>query len=454
MENTTIAAISTPTGEGGIGVIRISGNNAERIADKVFKSFSGKKISELKGYTALYGKIVNNLGETLDEAIALFFKAPKSYTGENVVELSLHGGMYVLRAALRELFSAGAVPAEAGEFTRRAFLNGKLDLIKAESVMGIISAGGKIAQRAALSLHEGTASAKINVIKQNLLTAAAGLTVYSDYPDDELPEFSEETLTQSLTFARDELSKLIEDYDAGRALTAGIDTVIAGRPNVGKSTLMNLLSGTKRSIVTSVAGTTRDVVENTVKLVDMTLNLSDTAGLRSTQDAVEKIGVDISRRKIESAGLIIAVFDGSSAPDAEDLKLIEICKNRPSVAVLNKSDLKAEFPADLLAELNRVVISAEKGDGLRELEKAVAEVCGANRLSGNEILLCSERQRECCVKACEYASEALCAMQSGVTLDAVGVCIDDAVNELLSLTGEKATDAVINEVFSKFCVGK
>lgn len=454
MTKDTIAAISTPSGEGGIGIIRISGSSAVSIADGIFKSVSGKKISQLDGYSALYGKVYSKSGDVIDEAIALFFKGPKSYTGEDVVELSLHGGTYILRCALREIYSLGASPAKPGEFTKRAYLNGKLDLIEAESVMSIISAGGKTAQRAALSLHEGAATKQIDDIKQNLLTAAAGLTVFSDYPDDELPEFSEDTLNSALFGAKEKLTKLINDYDSGKALTGGIDTVIAGRPNVGKSTLMNLLCGTQRSIVTSVAGTTRDVVENTVKLGDMTLNLSDTAGLRDTLDAVEKIGVDISRKKINSAGLLIAVFDGSDLPDREDLALIELLRTRPSVAVINKSDLSTVFPTDILEGINYVVISAKDSTSLQKLKDAVAEVCGVNKLNGSEILLCSERQRACCVNALNFTDEAIAAFNAGVTLDAVGVCIDDAVNELLSLTGERATNAVIDEVFKKFCVGK
>lgn len=453
MNTHTIAAISTPQGEGGIGVIRISGKSAINIADKIFCSQSGKTLNDTKGYTALYGKVKGEQGD-IDEAVALVFRAPKSYTGEDVVELSVHGGLYVLKETLRAVLDAGAKPAERGEFTRRAFSNGKLDLIEAEAVMGIISASGEKTQRAALSLREGAASKQVQKIKANLLTAAAGLAVYSDYPDDELPEFSTETLENALSSAETELSKILKNYDAGKILRDGVNAVIAGRPNVGKSTLMNALSGCKRSIVTSIAGTTRDVVEDTVMLGDIKLNLSDTAGLRETEDEIEKIGVGISRSKIETAGLIIAVFDGSKPADSEDIGLIDLCSGRPSVAVVNKSDLESHFDISLLKDIPTVVISAEDTACVEVLSKIVAEVCGTYMLDGSETLLCSERQRNCCANAKLFVNEALNLIRSGVTLDAVSVAIDDALSELLSLTGERVTNAVVDEVFSKFCVGK
>ena len=453
MQEKTIAAISTPSGEGGIGVIRISGAEALEVADRVFKAKSNKKISELKGYTALFGDIIFNQNK-IDEAVALCFRAPKSYTGEDVVEISVHGGMYVMRETLRAILSSGATEAGPGEFTMRAFKNGKLDLIEAEAVMGLISAHGEKAHRAALSLHGGAVSQKINAIKDGLITAAAGLAVFSDYPDDELPEFSEETLLNSLNIAKNGLEELVKNFDKGKILREGIDTVIAGRPNVGKSTLMNLLCRTRRSIVTSVAGTTRDVVEETVTLGDIKLRLSDTAGLRDTDDTVEKIGVNISREKITSAGLIIAVFDGSREAEEEDIKLIELCKLRPSVAIINKTDLENRFNKTLLLGLEVVEICAEKPEALTLLEPQISKVCSLNQLDGNEIFLCSERQRMAAENSLKSVTEAISLLGSQMTLDAVGIVIDDAIANILTLTGERVTEAVVNEVFSKFCVGK
>ncbi len=449
----TIAAISTPAGEGGIGIIRISGTKAIEIADTIFKSANGKRIQDISGYTALYGGVYK-CDQKLDEAVALLFRNPKSYTGEDVVELSLHGGNYVIKEALRTILDLGARAADGGEFTRRAYLNGKMDLIEAEAVMSIISANGMRAGRSALSLLDGAVSKSITTIRNELLTAAAGLAVYSDYPDDELPEFSPETLKSALSKAKTSLQSLLDTYDAGKILREGIDTVIAGRPNVGKSTLMNLLSGCRRSIVTAIAGTTRDVVEDTVLLGEILLRLSDTAGLRDTSDEVEKIGVEISRNKIDAAGLIIAVFDGSEEADDEDLKLIEICRSRPSIAVVNKNDLPKLFNTDLLKDIPFVEISAEDRGSLNILTEIISEVCGINKLDGNDMILCSERQRASCYSAHKFVDEALNLLNSGYTLDTVGVCIDDAMNELLSLTGQRVTNAVVDEVFRKFCVGK
>ncbi len=453
MQEKTIAAISTPSGEGGIGIVRISGENAITIADGIFKSVSGKKINELKGYTALYGDIVSH-GEKLDDGVALLFRAPKSYTGEDVVEISVHGGSYATKETLRAALENGAELAAPGEFTRRAFLNGKMNLMEAESVMSIISAEGKSQARAALSLRDSKTKRELEAIKASLLEASAGLAVFSDYPDDELPEFSEDTLSSALKNGAEGLKKLLSTYDSGRILRQGINTVIAGRPNVGKSSLMNLLAGCRRSIVTDIEGTTRDVVEDEILLGDIKLSLSDTAGLRESSDEVEKIGVEISREKINSAELLLAVFDNNSKENSEDLELIELCRKLPSLAIINKSDLEAVFPAELLEGIPTVVLSAKNEASLNILKKEIQKVCGFSEIKSGEAVLQSERQRGCCQNALKSIEEALSLLIGGFTLDTVGVCIDEALAQLLSLTGERVTNAVVDEVFAKFCVGK
>ncbi len=307
-QNTTIAAISTAQGEGGIGVIRISGERAIEIADAVFKNINGKKLADMKGYTAAYGSIQYE-NEKLDEAVALVFRAPHSYTGENVVELSCHGGIYITRQVLRAVLEAGAKPAEAGEFTKRAFLNGKLDLTEAEAVMDIISAKSRSAARSALSVKDGALRRKINSVKDELLSIAAHLSAWADYPEEDIAEVTDEMIFDSCDKAIAALSHLLDTYDIGQAVKQGIDTVIAGRPNVGKSTLMNLLSGYEKSIVTDIPGTTRDVVEDTVLVGNVLLRLSDTAGLRDTDDKVEKIGVDRAKKRLEQCGLLLAYRD-------------------------------------------------------------------------------------------------------------------------------------------------
>lgn len=450
----TIAAVATPSGEGGIGVIRISGDKAIETADKVFRSASGRKISDLDGYSALFGRVESGT-EKIDEAIALLFRAPKSYTGEDVVELSVHGGSYVVQRVLRAVLDAGAVMAERGEFTRRAYENGKMDLAEAEAVIDIISADGEQALRASIAAKGGAVSRKCAEIKDKLTFAAATVAAFSDFPDEE-PEFSGiDKLETMLCDAENGLDRLCNDYDTGRMIRHGINTVIIGSPNAGKSTLMNLLTGYERSIVTPIAGTTRDVIEETVSLDGLVLKLSDTAGLRETDDAVEQIGVRLTKDRIDSADLIIAVIDSKDADKPETTELLKSIAGRTAVAVFNKSDL---YAADLSAaeslSLPSIEMSAKSGDGLDEFTALIKKVTGTANLNGSAGVYLNERQRDCAVRALKYVREALDAVRCGMTVDAVGVCIDDALSALMELTGEQVTVEVANRVFEHFCVGK
>ena len=294
--STVIAAIATPPAAAGIGVIRLSGDGAIAVADKVFRPLGkGKTLGGLDGYSALYGHAYDRDGD-IDDCVALVFRAPHSYTGEDVVELSCHGGLYLLKRVLRATLDAGAVPAEAGEFTKRAFLNGKMDLTGADAVMDLIGAGGALAARAALAAREGSTYRRAESIKAKLLAVAAQNAAYVDYPDDDIPELSPEALGETLTEAESALEELLRTFDAGRLLREGVDTAIVGTPNVGKSTLMNRLSGSERSIVTAQAGTTRDVVEESVRVGDFVLRLSDTAGIRETEEEAEAIGIRLAKR--------------------------------------------------------------------------------------------------------------------------------------------------------------
>lgn len=451
----TIAAISTPQNTGAVGMIRISGDDAIAVADKVFKSKSGKTLSLMKGYTASYGDIIYD-GQKVDECVALVFRAPKSYTGENTVELTCHGGLFVLKTVLRAVFSAGARPAQGGEFTQRAFLNGKIDLTEAEAVMSIINAQGQQGAKAAMTALDGALSKKIAQINSELLAVAANMSAWVDYPDDEIEELSNESLLSTLESCKAQLEELLSRFDAGSAITKGVQTAIVGKPNVGKSALMNLLSGFGRSIVTDIAGTTRDVVEQTVNLGSVLLHLADTAGIRETQDVVESIGVDRAKERTERAGLIFAVFDLSRPLDEADMQIIELCRGKRAVAVLNKTDLeqKADTKAIEAAFEKCVDLCALSGEGLKSLENAAEQLLLTNELDTSQAMLMTERQRQDAAEALQNIEEAISCLNSGMTMDAVNVCVDGAINCLLSLTGEKATEAVVSEVFSRFCVGK
>lgn len=451
----TVAAISTPLAAGGIGVIRISGGEAIEIADKVFKATSGRKLHTLKGYTAAHGKVYMN-GETVDECVALVFRAPKSYTGEDVVEISCHGGVYVTNQVLRAVLSAGAGVAGAGEFTKRAFLNGKMDLSEAEGVMSLISAQGEQGLKAALTTLDGALSRKMNELCSSLLSCSAHMAAWVDYPDEDIPEISNDVLKETLLNVKRELENLLNKFDAGKAITEGVDTVIVGKPNVGKSALMNMLSGFSRSIVTDVAGTTRDVVEETVRIGSVILRLADTAGIRESADVVESIGVDLAKTKIERASLILAVFDGSSELDESDKEIFSLCSGRDVIAIVNKSDLPSKTDIEYIKQnfSHTVFLSAKTHEGESELTKAVETLLGTDKIDTGRALLTTERQRVCVLSAVESVQGAFDAIEMGITMDAVNVCIDSAIGYLLELTGQKANEAVVNEVFSQFCVGK
>ena len=451
MSEKTIAAISTPLGEGGIGVVRISGEQSAEIADKVFKNVNGKKVSELSGYSALFGHIYSN-DELIDEAVVTRFRAPHSYTGEDVCEISCHGGAYVTSAVLRAVLSAGATLAAPGEFTKRAFLNGKMDLAEAESVMGLISAKSNEELKLHLAAKNGRVSQEIERAEQALITLAANFAAYSDYPDEDLPELQPDAFATLLNEARERLSALVSTYDSGKLIREGIRTAIVGKPNVGKSTLMNLLSGEARSIVTDIAGTTRDVIEERVKCGRVTLVLADTAGIHSSADIVESVGVRLAKERIETAQLILAVFDASVPFDSDDKEILELIKDKKSIVLLNKTDKSslAQEPKGF----KTVRISAKEGLGTEELVEAIEELTGVGNIDSSAAVLLSERQRDLAQKALECVSEAACLLESGYTIDAVSVAVDDALSYLYTFDGKRVTNEVADEVFRRFCVGK
>ena len=456
MQNDTIAAIATAPGAGGIAVVRLSGANSYAIAEKVFRPANAKKrVSEAKGYTAMFGSFVQG-GESFDEGVALFFRAPHSYTGEDVVELSCHGGSAVARRLVESCIEAGASPAAPGEYTRRAFLNGKIGLTQAEAVMDIISADGKQGAALANAALSGALAKQINAQKASLNALQAHLAAWVDFPEEDVPELEESQLRGVLGQVKAELDTLIQNYDAGAVLREGVDCAIVGRPNAGKSTLLNLLAGFDRAIVTSVAGTTRDVIEQSVRLGDIKLNLFDTAGLRQTEDAIEAEGIRRSWKKLEEAGLILAVFDGSEPLTKDDFELAQHCAGRPAIALVNKEDKPTQFDAEIIAPYFAMVlpVCCQEENAKNVISAAVARLLGTAKLDPHAASLSGQRQLAAATRARDAVAGAFDAVQAGFGLDAVSVCVDDALDALCALTGENASEAVIEEVFERFCVGK
>ena len=445
-------------------MVRVSGPEAFAIAARVFTPRNpARRLEQAKGYTALLGRTYLK-GKPLDETVALCFRAPRSYTGEDVVELSVHGGTVMANALLEALYDAGAQPAGPGEFTRRALQNGRLSLTQAEAVMEVISANGRQGAALAQAALGGALAKRIGAIQTALQSLNAHLTAWVDYPEEDVPELTPAHLTETLTAQKTQLDDLINGYGAGAVLRHGVDCVLLGRPNVGKSTLLNLLAGFDRAIVTPIAGTTRDVLEQAVMLGDtgIRLNLFDTAGVRDAgADAVEAEGIRRSWKKLEEAGLVLAVFDLGEPLTPEDLEIARRCQGRPALAILNKQDLAGQGEAvaaarQALAPYFKTVLAlcAKDSSSLQPLCDAVARLLGTAHLDPNAAALCSARQLTAAREARDALQEALDSQRGGYGLDAAGVCLADAQRALARLTGEDATESTLDEVFSTFCVGK
>lgn len=455
----TIAAISTPLAPGGIGVLRLSGPKAIEVADSMFVPISGKPLSEHKGYTSAFGYVSEN-GQKLDDVIAAVFRAPKSYTGEDVVELSCHGGVFLMQQILHCAVNHGASLAGPGEFTKRAFLNGKLDLTQAEAVMNLISADSANAARAALAGYDGYLSREVEEASNRLVEIAGHLAAWVDYPEEEIEELTVQQLGDALRASQENLRRLYSTYDSGKMIREGITAAIVGRPNVGKSTLMNLMARYERSIVTELPGTTRDIVEESIRMGGYLLRIADTAGIRETEDQVEAIGVALSRKRLESSDLILAVFDISQALEQEDLELLNQLESKTAIAICNKSDLTSnDLLTQRMEEIRRrvpsaIVMSAKNGDGLEQLEQLIPDVLGLSGADSSAAILSNERQKDCVRRSLSALEEGIEALFAGFTLDAVSVCVDDAIGSLMELSGKSVSEEVVANVFSKFCVGK
>ncbi len=466
MHGNVIAAISTPPGKGGVAVIRMSGAGSIEIAERVFRPVSNKKITDYPARTQIYGYILYN-EEKIDDGMITLFPAPRSYTGEDTVEISCHGGSLVTRTVLESLFIAGAVPATAGEFTRRAFINGKLSLSEAEAIGTLLEATSHEQIRLSASPARVKLAEAISSIRSDLTSLMSSIYARIDYPDEDLGEFTDEETLNGLLKIRGDLARLIDTYKTGRAINEGISTVICGKPNVGKSTLYNMLIGEDAAIVTDVAGTTRDILERTVSLGRVKLNIIDTAGVRSGNeiDKVEKIGIGRSKERIMSSELILAVFDLSRPFDESDRELSEEISKAPGykICILNKCDLTEggapAFDSSLLPDIfgEVITISADKDNtgATEKLSALVNALFTDEKIScGQDAIVSSARQHASLLRARAFVDTAIDAYRLGLPADAASSDIEMAIGAISELDGRAVSDSIVGDIFAKFCVGK
>ena len=457
----TIAAISTAPGVGGIGIVRMSGEKTFDVLDKIFVPKHSENIENIKGYTIKYGKITD--GDTIvDEVLVSYFKAPKSYTTENMCEINSHGGIVVVKKILDLCLKNGAEIAMAGEFTKRAFLNGRIDLSQAESVIDVINAKTEKESNEAIKQLNGFLAKEIRNIKNKLLMTISNIEVSIDYPeyDNDTPEVTEESLKKDFGEIRDKLTKLVNTFDNGKIIKEGIKTVIIGKPNVGKSSLLNSILKEERAIVTEFEGTTRDTIEEFVSIEGIPLKLIDTAGIREkTNDIIEKIGIDKSRKIAEEADLIIAIFDSSKILEQEDLEILELAKNKKSIILLNKMDLdskineKDEYFKDFQGDILR--ISAVNNEGIDILYKKIKDLFELEQITtGNEVIITNERHKNLIRKAIEDLNNAEKSLNENMPIDIIEISLRSVLTDINGITGEEIGEEIINEIFSRFCLGK
>lgn len=453
LQNDIIAAIATPRGNAAIAVIRVSGEGALALCDSIFFSNGGKKLSAMKGYTCTLGELRAADGEVIDTVVATVFHAPASFTGEDSVEFSCHGGVFVTDRVLETILAAGARQAQGGEFSKRAFLNGKLSLTEAESVMNVVNAQSSEALRLANRQAGGELDKKMAELRQDATELLIHISAEADFPEEGIEAFPIREACDKLLALSERCLELAGTYEGGQAVSVGIDTVIAGKTNVGKSTLMNLLAGSERSIVSSVAGTTRDVVEASVTCGGVLLKLADTAGLREAPASIERKGVELANRRISEASLIIAVFDGSKPLEDSDRALL---KAAPHIAVINKTDKPQKIDLDPIDDECACIVKmcAKTGEGLDELANAVREVTGAADFADAGGWCASVHQRDCLRRAGESLAAAATSLHMGFEADIAAVDIRDAIAAFDECSGRDVTEDVIDGIFSTFCVGK
>ncbi|MFA5338583.1 MAG: tRNA uridine-5-carboxymethylaminomethyl(34) synthesis GTPase MnmE [Candidatus Omnitrophota bacterium] len=450
----TIAAISTSLGECAIGIVRLSGKDAAEIADRIFRSKKGKLPSSFRSFTSHFGH-VHDKGVVVDEALLTVMRAPKSYTKEEVVEISCHGGVIPLKKALGLVLENGARLAEPGEFTKRAFINGRLDLTQAEAVLDIIRAKTDASLRAALGQLDGRLSSSLNKIRDELISISAEVEASIDFPDEDMEILSGAKTSERLGSVKLEISRLLETADRGIILREGISCVICGKPNVGKSSLLNALIGRERAIVTHIPGTTRDTIEEFVNILGIPFKLTDTAGITPTEDIVEREGVLRSREHIEAADLVLLLLDASSRLTDEDRVLLEDTKGRQRIVVLNKIDLARKLTFAVAKGETVAEVSAKSGEGIGGLKEKMAEkVFGGGVRAAEGAVITNARQKDALRRSYESLTEAIKAVDGKLSPELIAIELRESLDCIGEMVGETVTDDILDKVFSQFCIGK
>ncbi len=455
----TIVALSTPPGEGGIGIIRLSGIKAFDIAKKIFVLKDKKPLTNVKERYMNLGYIIDDNGKVIDEVLLVYMMAPKTYTKEDIIEIHCHGGMVPINSIIKLTISKGARLAEPGEFTKRAFLNGRIDLTQAEGIMDLICAKSEEAARISLNQMEGTLSRKINEMRERLLDLLAHIEVTVDYPEDDIEEAVIDNIKESLYSLKEESKDMLETSDHGKIIREGIKTVIVGKPNVGKSSLLNTLLQENKAIVTDIPGTTRDVIEDYVIIGGVLLHIIDTAGIRDTDDYVESIGVEKSKALIKEADLIIMLLDVSQPLTSEDEEIIRYIDDKEALLLLNKIDLPfvmdKEKLSTLLSGKKVLEVSLKDKTGIEEIKDYIYNMAYAGKITAkNGIMIANMRHKQALIKAIEFFDEAVKGIEAGFPLDMISIDIRNAWNSLGEITGETLEENLIDRIFSNFCLGK
>ena len=455
----TISAISTAPGIGGIGIIRISGENTYKILQKIFKPKQKVNFEQVKGYSIKYGYIIEEQ-RIIDEVLVSFFKAPNSYTTEDLCEISSHGGTYIVRKILELCLKNGAELAEPGEFTKRAFLNGRIDLSQAEAVIDVINAKTEKESKASINQLEGNLSTEVRKTRDLLMSIMVEAEVSIDYPEYDIEEISNRETNDILIQVLEKLEKLIDSFETGKIVKEGIKVALIGKPNAGKSSLLNAILKEERAIVTDIEGTTRDIIEESISVRGIPLCIIDTAGIRNTSEKVEQIGIERSKKSAEDADLIIAIFDGGEVLTNEDYDIINIVKNKKCIAILNKIDINIEKStkseiAKRLPNVNIIEISAKEKIGIENIYKEIEDLFKLNEIQlDNETIVTNVRHKTIISNAIQLTKRAIDISNKNLPIDMIAIYIKEILEELGKITGETISDEIIKEIFSKFCLGK